>query len=730
MSALPDISIRGIRQTIPSGYVLGRTSSGSGPAQLIPFNALTNQMASSIISITIGSLTTSGNGITITNGSTLSVEWNAGTVGHLGTGLALTGGTLTPNWQVAVVTNLGTITNGATVEINSGTLSVVIPGQEWTAGAVSALGTNASGTLSISGGTLSLSGISSEWSAGTVTALGPNIAINSNTIEAVVSAPTGVTWNTSDAHAGSFLFSNGNLTVSNNGALSQWYSGRATASVSTGKWYAEFLCVATDAAKGLIIGLANGTQVLTNYVGSSNNGIGYQTSGDVWLNGTAIQPDTGSDGFGAGQYAAIAWDMGAQLVWFYSPVNGFWNNSSSANPATGVGGYSFSAVSGALFLAFSMEIAAGGTNADEGTLNVGASAFNYTVPSGFTPAGQATVAITNIGSGLTVTSGTLSASALSGAWNAGTVSAIGTGLSINSGTLNPNWQLGSVTALAAGLTLASGTITPNWEAGTVAAVGSNLTIASGNTLNIGTNPTIAGSLTSVGLIVPTGTVGVQGNASGTAVQAGSIGERQSAGFSGAANASGTVTLTLGSPGTVNYTAHGLTGCMPVQFSTTGALPTGLTGGVTYYTVPSSITTNAFKVATTVANAFAGTAVNFTGSQSGTQTCFLFGVCASTTQTVAGALNLTAGDWDVQTIVYFVGTSGNITDINGWVNNAASAGPIGNSLPISVGAGGLQNIFVGTYRALLSGTTVIYTVGEQLGGSTNGITCVMWARRVG
>lgn len=33
---IPDIAIRGIRQAIPSGYVLGRTKGGSGQPHLIP----------------------------------------------------------------------------------------------------------------------------------------------------------------------------------------------------------------------------------------------------------------------------------------------------------------------------------------------------------------------------------------------------------------------------------------------------------------------------------------------------------------------------------------------------------------------------------------------------------------------------------------------------------------------------------------------------------------------
>lgn len=43
-----------------------------------------------------------------------------------------------------------------------------------------------------------------------------------------------------------------------------------------------------------------------------------------------------------------------------------------------------------------------------------------------------------------------------------------------------------------------------------------------------------------------------------------------------------VTFTLGSPGVVNWPAHGLVKGAPIRFSTTGALPTGLNAGQIYY----------------------------------------------------------------------------------------------------------------------------------------------------
>jgi len=76
----------------------------------------------------------------------------------------------------------------------------------------------------------------------------------------------------------------------------------------------------------------------------------------------------------------------------------------------------------------------------------------------------------------------------------------------------------------------------------------------------------------------------------------------------------TVTISVASPAVITYTAHGLTLSDPVFFSTSGALPTGLTAGTTYW-VASIIDANSFTVAATPQ----GTAVNTTLAGSGTHT---------------------------------------------------------------------------------------------------------------
>src|SRR6185312_6340259 len=81
-----------------------------------------------------------------------------------------------------------------------------------------------------------------------------------------------------------------------------------------------------------------------------------------------------------------------------------------------------------------------------------------------------------------------------------------------------------------------------------------------------------------------------------------------------------VTMTLASPGVISWAGHPFVAGGAVRFETTGALPTGLTAGTTYYVSTVGLTANSFSVADTKAHALAGTnTINTSGSQSGVHT---------------------------------------------------------------------------------------------------------------
>ena len=75
----------------------------------------------------------------------------------------------------------------------------------------------------------------------------------------------------------------------------------------------------------------------------------------------------------------------------------------------------------------------------------------------------------------------------------------------------------------------------------------------------------------------------------------------------------TFTVTVASPGVFTSVAHGLAAGDEISFRTTGSLPTGLAVGTAYYVIAAGLTTDAFQVSTTSG----GAAVNTSGSQSGT-----------------------------------------------------------------------------------------------------------------
>lgn len=75
----------------------------------------------------------------------------------------------------------------------------------------------------------------------------------------------------------------------------------------------------------------------------------------------------------------------------------------------------------------------------------------------------------------------------------------------------------------------------------------------------------------------------------------------------------TVTISNASPGVVSWTAHGLSNGSSLKLSTTGALPTGLTVGTTYYVVGAAADT--FNLAATLG----GTAINTSSAGSGVHT---------------------------------------------------------------------------------------------------------------
>jgi hypothetical protein len=235
-----------------------------------------------------------------------------------------------------------------------------------------------------------------------------------------------------------------------------------------------------------------------------------------------------------------------------------------------------------------------------------------------------------------------------------------------------------------------------------------------------------------------------------------------------------VTISNASPAVITWTSHGLSLGATIFFETTGTLPTGLTAAVKsvgspisarnyksnptlYYVIPTGA--NTFNVATSAANAAAGTAVNTSSAGSGTHTAFANALAgagmigelvwnvievtvpvAITTATPAtwNSISLSAGLWELGGNVGFIGTSGVVT-FSTWHSNMGFG--LGTSLSSSP-YDGIDAAHIGTNdpsgivlpftpnQVILTGTTTINANGQAaFTGGNAGIYGKIFGRRI-
>ena len=152
------------------------------------------------------------------------------------------------------------------------------------------------------------------------------------------------TWNPADK-AAAITLSGSNLIATNNAGTDAVV--RSVASHSTGKYYAEFK--PTD-GPAMQIGLANSTSPLTTPgFGGDTNSVGTGNGGNIVFNGVSVG---GAWGFNGTDVLGIAVDLTAKLFWVRDISTGQpWNNSAGNSPETGVGGASFSGMTGPFYAA-------------------------------------------------------------------------------------------------------------------------------------------------------------------------------------------------------------------------------------------------------------------------------------------------------------------------------------------------------------------------------------------
>lgn len=168
--------------------------------------------------------------------------------------------------------------------------------------------------------------------------------------------------------------------------------------------------------------------------------------------------------------------------------------------------------------------------------------------------------------------------------------------------------------------------------------------------------------------------------------------------------------------------------LPVYF--TGLVGTaGVSNATLYYVDPASVSGNTFKIATSVANAIAGTDVNTTGTDSGTGIAGMYGT-SNTPQAVA-AINLTAGDWDCSGSTSNNGVTSTLPTIfvttiaNSIATSGVSTGDGSASAITAAFTGGTTtNAFANApHRFSLSAQSLVYLVMRETwtGGATNPVT---------
>jgi hypothetical protein len=177
--------------------------------------------------------------------------------------------------------------------------------------------------------------------------------------------------------------SGGNLIVNQLGADGGGYPvARSITSHSTGKYYVEFTLNSNFAAGADEFGITTSAASLdpTALGFDANLSTGVFDNTTSWYINSS--PTGSSINCSVGNTTGIAIDAGAQLVWQRCIVSGSpsnWNNSGTANPATGAGGVSISAISGPYYAAVAML----GNQTSQITGNFGALPYQSAAPSGF-----------------------------------------------------------------------------------------------------------------------------------------------------------------------------------------------------------------------------------------------------------------------------------------------------------------------------------------------------------
>lgn len=175
---------------------------------------------------------------------------------------------------------------------------------------------------------------------------------------------------------------------------------------------------------------------------------------------------------------------------------------------------------------------------------------------------------------------------------------------------------------------------------------------------------------------------------------------------------GAVTITIASPGVITLTNHNLDTGDAIFITTTGALPTGLTANTNYYVI--NVTSSTFRLATSLSNALAGTAINTSGTQSGTHTLYQspYLIGSSTTFNLPNFTGKSPVGTDTTQDEFIIGRSGGSKTSTAQHTHTINHDHLGGATNIWYNSGAAANIASGTStnRATVANTTTGFVSG--------------------
>lgn len=182
------------------------------------------------------------------------------------------------------------------------------------------------------------------------------------------------TWSPTDLVT--LVLSNGNLTATAIGAGGGGVRNPFVLAAG-GKYYWE--CTVNIGSANSSIGIALSTAAFGTGFAFQGGTAGIVASGGSFYVNAAFQSGCSLGAPAANEVIGIAVDRAANLLWMRKAPSGNWNNSGTANPATGVGGRDISSIAtGSLMPAFFAF-----ANTENCTANFGVGAFVGLVPAGF-----------------------------------------------------------------------------------------------------------------------------------------------------------------------------------------------------------------------------------------------------------------------------------------------------------------------------------------------------------